>query len=94
VYAELTRLTPSPVIELNRAVAVAMAAEVAAGLQIVDALQASGRLAGYYLLPATRADLLRRAGRSSEAEAAYREALQLAPNDSERRYLSERLEAL
>jgi RNA polymerase sigma-70 factor (ECF subfamily) len=94
LYAELTRLTPSPVIELNRAVAVAMAAEVAAGLQIVDALQASGRLAGYYLLPATRADLLRRAGRSSEAEAAYREALQLAPNDSERRYLSERLEAL
>jgi RNA polymerase sigma-70 factor (ECF subfamily) len=94
LYAELTRLTPSPVIELNRAVAVAMAEEVAAGLQIVDALQASGRLAGYYLLPATRADLLRRAGRSSEAEAAYREALQLAPNDSERRYLSERLEAL
>jgi RNA polymerase sigma-70 factor, ECF subfamily len=57
----------------------------------VTRLQASGELAGYYLLPATRADLLRRLGREQEAAAAYREALELAPTEAERRFLGRRL---
>jgi len=91
LYAELARLTPSPVVELNRAVAVAMAEGPEAGLRIVDGLGASGALDGYHLLPATRADLLRRLGRATEAAAAYREAVRLARTDAERTYLSGRL---
>ncbi|WP_370518784.1 RNA polymerase sigma factor [Microlunatus sp. Gsoil 973] len=94
LYGELARLTPSPVIELNRAVAVAMAESVAAGLAIVDGLDASGQLQGYYLLPATRADLLRRDGRPAEARLAYQDALRLAPTEAERSYLSDRLATL
>jgi RNA polymerase sigma-70 factor (ECF subfamily) len=94
LYAELSRLAPSPVVELNRAVAVAMADGVEAGLSLVGELSASGRLEGYYLLPATRADLLRRAGRPHEARAAYAEAIAMAPTDAERRYLTGRLRAL
>jgi RNA polymerase sigma-70 factor (ECF subfamily) len=90
LYGELTRLVPSPVVELNRAVAVAMAEGPAAGLELVEALEASGELAGYHLLLATRANLLRRLGRP-EAAAAYREALDLAATDAERRYLARRL---
>jgi RNA polymerase sigma-70 factor, ECF subfamily len=91
LYGELVKLTPSPVVELNRAVAVAMADGPAAGLPLVDALTASEALAGYHLLPATRADLLRRLGRDEEAAAAYREALDLVTSDAERRYLTRRL---
>lgn len=91
LYARLARLVPSAVVELNRAVAVAMAEGPAAGLALVDALAQSGALAGYYLLPATRADLLRRLGRNPEAAACYREALELATTDVERRYLAGRL---
>jgi RNA polymerase sigma-70 factor (ECF subfamily) len=94
LYTELARLAPSPVVDLNRAVAVAMADGIPAGLALVDELASSGRLDGYHLLPATRADLLRRAGRSAEAKAAYEEALGLAPTEAERRYLSERLREL
>jgi RNA polymerase sigma-70 factor (ECF subfamily) len=94
LYAELGRLAPSPVVELNRAVAVAMADGIAAGLALVDELAASGRLDGYHLLPATRADLLRRDGRTAEARAAYEEALRLAASDADRRYLTGRLDAL
>jgi RNA polymerase sigma-70 factor (ECF subfamily) len=94
LYAELGRLAPSPVVDLNRAVAVAMADGIPAGLALVDELAASGRLAGYHLLPATRADLLRRDGRRSEARAAYAEALRLAPTEAERRYLTARLRGL
>jgi len=94
LYTELARLAPSPVVELNRAVAVAMADGVGAGLRLVDDLAASGRLDGYHLLPATRADLLRRAGRPDEAKAAYEDALALAPTEAERRYLAGRLRAL
>ena len=94
LYAELARLAPSPVVELNRAVAVAMADGVETGLRLVDELSASGRLEGYYLLPATRADLLRRAGRPHEARAAYAEAIAMAPTDAERRYLRGRLREL
>jgi RNA polymerase sigma-70 factor (ECF subfamily) len=91
LYGELARMNPSPVVELNRAVAVAMADGPAAGLELVDALDASGRLAGYHLLPATRADLLRRLDRRAESAAAYRVALELATSDAERRYLTRRL---
>jgi len=91
LYAELARLVPGPVVELNRAVAVAMAEGPVAGLALVDALAASGTLTGYHLLPATRADLLRRLGRWDEAVVAYREARALAGTDAERRYLDRRL---
>jgi len=94
LYAELARQAPSPVVELNRAVAVAMADGIAAGLALVDELAGSGRLDGYHLLPATRADLLRRDGRVAEARVAYEQALRLAPTEAERRYLSGRLQAL
>jgi RNA polymerase sigma-70 factor, ECF subfamily len=91
LYRRLGQLTPSPVIELNRAVAVAMAEGPAAGLELVAAIEDSGLLAGYYLLPATRADLLRRLGRRAEAAASYRAARDLAATDAERRYLDRRL---
>jgi RNA polymerase sigma-70 factor (ECF subfamily) len=89
LYSQLARLAPSPVVELNRAVAVAMVDGYDAGLRLVDELE--GRLDGYHLLPATRADLLRRAGRTAEARAAYRRALELAPTEAERRFLAGRL---
>ena len=78
-------------VELNHAVAVGMARGPLAGLELVEALEASGQLAGYHLLPATRADFLRRLGRASAAAAAYAEALELASTDAERRYLTRRL---
>ncbi|MBV9664158.1 MAG: RNA polymerase sigma factor [Actinobacteria bacterium] len=92
LYAALAGMVPSPVIELNRAVAVAMADGPDVGLALVDELDASGALAGYHLLHATRADLLRRLGRNAEAATAYRAALALATADTERRYLQRRLE--
>ena len=91
LYGQLARLVPSPVVRLNQAVAVGMAEGPQAGLELVTQLQASGELAGYHLLPATRADLLRRLGRDQEAAAAYREALELARTDAERRFLRRRL---
>jgi RNA polymerase sigma-70 factor (ECF subfamily) len=91
LYGELVRLVPSPVIELNRAVAVAMADGPAVGLALVERLADGGALAAYYLLPATRADLLRRLGRNRDAAQAYRAALELAPTDAERRFLAGRL---
>ncbi|MFI0941731.1 RNA polymerase sigma factor [Streptomyces sp. NPDC021020] len=94
LYGELARMAPGPVVELNRAVAVAMAQGPAAGLALADALDASGALAGYHLLPATRADLLRRLDRPAEAAAAYRAALDLAPTEAERRFLARRLASL
>ncbi|BCB83634.1 RNA polymerase subunit sigma-24 [Phytohabitans suffuscus] len=86
LYGRLRRYVPSPVVELNRAVAVAEADGPAAGLVLVEEL--SGALHGYHLLPATRADLLRRLGRTDEAEAAYAQALALAPTEAERRFLA------
>jgi RNA polymerase sigma-70 factor (ECF subfamily) len=91
LYEQLARFLPTPVVELNHAVAVGMAKGPAAGLPLVAALEASGRLAGYHLLPATRADLLRRLGRLAEAAVAYAEALELASTDAERRFLRRRL---
>jgi RNA polymerase sigma-70 factor (ECF subfamily) len=94
LYELVAKLSPSPVVELNRAVAVAMADGPAAGLALTDDLAAGGHLAGYHLLPATRADFLRRLGRLGDAVAAYREALELAPTEAERRYLTRRIEEL
>jgi RNA polymerase sigma-70 factor (ECF subfamily) len=91
LYSRLLAVMPSPVVELNRAVAVAMAEGPGVGLALVESLEASGALAGYHLLSATRADLLRRLDRSGEAAASYREALELATTDAERRYLTRRL---
>jgi RNA polymerase sigma-70 factor, ECF subfamily len=91
LYDRLADAAPSPVVELNRAVAVSMAHGPAAGLAIVEALTATQSLPGYHLLPAVRADLLRRLHRSEEAARYYDEALSLATTDSERRFLARRL---
>ena len=91
LYGRLAEFLPTPVVELNHAVAVGMARGPLAGLELVEALAESGKLAGYHLLPATRADFLRRLGRAAEASVAYREALELASTDAERRYLRRRL---
>ena len=91
LYERLSQMVPTPVVALNRAVAVAMADGPAVGLLLVEQLEQSGALDGYYLLPATRADLLRRLGDKEHADVAYRRALELAPTDAERRYLASRL---
>ncbi|MGH3208581.1 MAG: RNA polymerase sigma factor, partial [Trebonia sp.] len=91
LYQHLADMTGSPVVELNRAVAVAMADGPAAGLALLRRLEAGGALAGYYLLPATRADFLRRLGRNEEAASAYEEAAALAGTGPEVRFLSARL---
>jgi RNA polymerase sigma-70 factor (ECF subfamily) len=94
LYDALLRVEPSPVIELNRAVAVAMRDGPTAGLALVDELLARGELADYRLAHATRADLCRRIGRSPEALAAYRRALGLTQQASERRFLERRIAEL
>jgi len=91
LYDELLKYVPSPVVALNQAVAIAMADGPAAGLTLVDALAATGALEGYHLLPATRADLLRRLSRFEEAAAEYRSALALATSEPEKAYLTSRL---
>lgn len=93
LYDALARIQPSPVVDLNRAVAIAMRDGPAAGLPLVDAL-ADGALADYHLAHAARADLCRRLGRNDEARAAYRRALALARLAPERRFLEGRLSAL
>lgn len=93
LYARLARVAPSPVVEVNRAVAVALADGPAAGLAILDSLD-DARLSGYHLLPAARADLLRRAGRDAEALCEYERALALAPSEPERRFLAQRISGL
>jgi RNA polymerase sigma-70 factor (ECF subfamily) len=87
LYGVLARIHPSPIVELNRAVAVAMADGVEQGLALLENIE----LPGYHLLPAARADLLRRLGRRAEAAAAYRAALALVKNTAEHRYLTQRL---
>jgi RNA polymerase sigma-70 factor (ECF subfamily) len=93
LYTQLARFDPSPVVELNRAVAVSMADGPEAGLDVVDRLE-SERLEDYHLLHATRADLLRRLGRDEEAAVAYRRAHELAANPAERAFLERRLREL
>jgi RNA polymerase sigma-70 factor (ECF subfamily) len=91
LYDVLRTVAPSPLVELNRAVAVAMVDGPAAGLALLDSLAADRRLAVYHLLPAARADLLRRLGRVAEAADAYRHALDLVGNEPERAFLYRRL---
>jgi RNA polymerase sigma-70 factor (ECF subfamily) len=91
LYALLLRLHPSPVVALNHAAAVAMAEGPQRGLELLAELERDGRLEAYPLLPAARADLLRRLGRRGEAAAAYQAALAGVGNDAERRYLRRRL---
>ena len=86
-----TRMTPSAVIALNRAVAVSMSDGPEAGLALLDGIAPDGELRAYHLLPAARADMLRRLGRRAEAAEAYRRAFDLAGTDAERRYLQRRL---
>jgi RNA polymerase sigma-70 factor (ECF subfamily) len=88
LYDRLAELDPSPVVRLNRAVAVALSGRIDEGLDLMEELEG---LEGYHLLHAARADLLRRIGRAEEAGAAYRKALELTGNDVERRYLERRL---
>jgi len=90
LYTELARLTPSPVVELNRAVAVAMAFGPAAGLEIVDILTSEKSLEGYHLLPSVRGDLLSKLGRFEEAQAEFGRAAALARNTRERDLLLDR----
>jgi RNA polymerase sigma-70 factor (ECF subfamily) len=94
LYDVLLRDNPSPVIEVNRAVAVGMGRSLEEGLALLDDLEKRGELAEFHLLPAARADLLRRLGRAAEAADAYRRALGLATNDVERRFLRRMLAQL
>jgi len=94
LYGQLARLAGTPVVELNRAVAVGMAEGPRAGLGLVDALVEAGELRDYHLLYAVRADLLRRLGRAGEAAASYRRAIELAPTAGERAHLERRLAEL
>lgn len=91
LYGLLARVAPSPVVELNRAIAVAMADGPEQGLKLLDGLDAGGALGDYRLCAAARADLLRRAGDFAAAAASYRRAIALAGNDAERRFLERRL---
>jgi RNA polymerase sigma-70 factor (ECF subfamily) len=91
LYDLLAQLMPSPIVSLNRAVAVAMAKGPQPALDLIDELAASGELDDYHLLHAARADMLRRLGSNDEAAASYETALRLAGNDSERRFLERRL---
>jgi RNA polymerase sigma-70 factor (ECF subfamily) len=91
LYGVLARVLPSPVVELNRAVAVAMSGEIERGLEVVEEIDDRGELAEYHLLPAARAELLRRLGRRAEAAESYRRALELVGNEPERRHLEKRL---
>ncbi len=94
LYEVLLRIEPSPVVELNRAAAVAMRDGPAAGLALVDAILARGDLAQYYLAHSARADLCRRLDRTDEARASYRRALELTRQEPERRFLERRLREL
>ena len=87
----LMRADPSPVVELNRAVAVAMRDTPVAGLALVDAILGRGDLTDYHLAHSARADLCRRAGRTADARASYERALALARQEPERRFLERRL---
>jgi RNA polymerase sigma-70 factor, ECF subfamily len=91
LYEFLERLQPSPIVSLNRSVAIAMVEGPRAGLALIDELKAAGDLDGYHLLHSARADLLRRMGSSEEAAKSYATALTLVTNDSERRFLERRL---
>ncbi len=92
LYDQLARVAPSSVVDLNRIVAIGMVDGPEAALPLIDAIAETGTLDDYYLLHATRADLLRRAGRTFEASESYRTALALAPTDAERNFIASRLQ--
>ena len=94
LYDLLARAEPSPVVELNRAVAVAMRDGPLAGLELIDAILVRGDLADYHLAHSARADLCRRLGRTAEARASYERALSLTEQEPERRFLERRLAEL
>jgi len=94
LYDQLARIQPSPVVQLNRAVAIAMCDGPAAGLTHIDALLEHGELANYYLAHSARAELYRRLGRTAEARASYEKALALTQQDPERQFLQERIRQL
>ena len=94
LYDVLARANPSPVVELNRAVAVAMRDNPSAGLALIDAIFARGDLLDYYLAHSAHADLCRRLGRTAEARASYQRALNLAQQEPARRFLQRRLDEL
>ncbi|MFI5352756.1 MAG: RNA polymerase sigma factor [Candidatus Binatales bacterium] len=91
LYDELFRIRPTPIVELNRAVAIAMAEGPEAGLRLIEALEARGELTDYYLMWSAKADLLRRMHRFAEAESCYRRALELVGTEPERRFLERRI---
>jgi len=94
LYGALARLEPSPIVELNRAVAVSMAEGAAAGLELVDALATEPALKRYHMLPAVRGDLLEKLGRAIEARAEFERAAELAQNSRERALLAARAAAV
>ena len=94
LYDVLARVEPSPVVELNRAVAIAMRDGPAAGLALVDAILARGELLDYRLAHAARADLCRRLGKTAEARTSYQRALELTRQEPERRFIERRLAEL
>jgi RNA polymerase sigma-70 factor (ECF subfamily) len=94
LYDVLARIEPSPIVELNRAVAVAMRDGPAAGLALIDAILARGELSDYRLAHAARADLCRRLNRADEARESYQRALELTRQEPERRFLQRRLAEL
>ena len=94
LYSVLARAEPSPIVELNRAVAVAMRDGPEAGLALIDAIFARGELTDYHLAHSARADLCRRLGRKAEARSSYERALELTCQEPERRFLQRRLEEL
>ncbi|MGO8759260.1 MAG: RNA polymerase sigma factor [Terracidiphilus sp.] len=94
IYDQLVRIQPSPVVHLNRAVAIAMRDGPEAGLTQIDAVLEQGELANYYLAHAARADMCRRLGRTAEARSAYEKALALTQQEPERQFLKERIRQL
>jgi RNA polymerase sigma-70 factor (ECF subfamily) len=94
LYDVLLRSAPSPVVELNRAVALAMRDGPVAGLDLIEGILGRGELSDYHLAHTTRADLCRRLGRTADARIAYERALSLAQQGPERRFLQKRLEEL
>ena len=94
LYTQLARIQPSPVVELNRAVAIAMHDGPEAGLAQIDVLLEHGELASYYLAHSARADMYRRLGRTAEARSSYEQALALTQQEPERQFLQERIRQL
>jgi RNA polymerase sigma-70 factor (ECF subfamily) len=91
LYELLERIQPSPIVSLNRAVAIAMAGDLEGGLDLINSLIDAGQLEDYHLVYAARADLLRRKGETAAAADSYKQALSLVTNESERRFLDRRL---